>query len=69
MNEEYRDILERAASTAVQAAVGVTAGMSIADIDMDAMALIATVVYSVRLLVLLKSGVAQKLVGDDSVLV
>ena len=65
MTEEYRDILERAASTAVQAAVGVTAGMSIADIDMDAMALIATVVVSAFASVV-KSGVAQKLVGDDS---
>ena len=65
MPEEYRDILERAASTAVQAAVGVTAGMSIADIDMDAMALIATVVVSAFASVV-KSGVAQKLVGDDT---
>ena len=40
MNEEYRDIIERAVSTAVQAAIGVTAGMSMADMDMDAMMLV-----------------------------
>ena len=39
--------------------------MSLANIDMDAMALIATVFISSAASVL-KSGVAQKLVGDDS---
>ena len=63
--EEYRDIAERAISTGVQAALGVTAGMSLANIDMDAMALVATVFISAAASVI-KSGVAQKLVGDDS---
>ena len=65
MPEEYKDILERAVATAIQAAIGVTAGMSLADVDMDAMALIATVAISAAASVV-KSGVAQKLVGDDS---
>ena len=65
ISEEFRDIGERAISTGVQAAIGVTAGMSLANIDMDAMALIATVFISAAASVL-KSGVAQKLVGDDS---
>lgn len=63
--EEYKDVIERAVSTGIQAAVGVTAGMSLANIDMDAMALIATVFISAAASVV-KSGVAQKLVGDDS---
>ena len=63
--EEYRDIAERAISTGVQAAIGVTAGMSLANVDMDAMALVATVFISSAACVI-KSGVAQKLVGDDS---
>ena len=63
--EEYRDIAERAISSGVQAALGVTAGMSLANIDMDAMALVATVFISAAASVV-KSGVAQKLVGDDS---
>lgn len=63
--EEYRDIAERALSTGVQAAIGVTAGMSLANVDMDAMALVATVFISSAASVI-KSGVAQKLVGDDS---
>ena len=65
ISEEYRDIGERAISTGVQSAIGVTAGMSLANVDMDAMALIATVFISAAASVL-KSGVAQKLVGDDS---
>ncbi len=65
ISEEFRDIGERAISTGVQAAIGVTAGMSLANIDMDAMALIATVFISAAASVL-KSGVAQELVGDDS---
>ena len=65
MTEEYKDILERAISTGVQAAIGVTAGMSLANVDMDAMALVATVFISSAASVI-KSGVAQKLVGDDS---
>ena len=65
LSEEYRDIAERAISTGVQAALGVTAGMSLANIDMDAMALVATVFISAAASVI-KSGVAQKLVGDDS---
>ena len=63
--EEYRDIAERAISTGVQAAIGVTAGMSLANVDMAAMALVATVFISSAASVI-KSGVAQKLVGDDS---
>ena len=63
--EEYKDVIERSASTGIQSAIGVTAGMSLANIDMDAMALIATVFISSAASVL-KSGVAQKLVGDDS---
>jgi hypothetical protein len=46
LSEEYKDVIERAVSTGIQAAVGVTAGMSLANIDMDAMALIATVFIS-----------------------
>ena len=65
ISEEFRDIGERAISTGVQAAIGVTAGMSLANIDMDAMALIATVFISAAASVL-KAGGAQKLVGDDS---
>jgi len=65
ISEEYKDVIERAVSTGIQAAVGVTAGMSLANIDMDAMALIATVFISAAASVV-KSGVAQKLVGDDS---
>ena len=65
LSEEYRDIAERAISTGVQAALGVTAGMSLANIDMDAMALVATVFISAAASVV-KSGVAQKVVGDDS---
>ena len=65
LSEEYKDVIERAVSTGIQAAVGVTAGMSLANIDMDAMALIATVFLSAAASVV-KSGVAQKLVGDDS---
>ena len=65
MNEEYRDIIERAVSTAVQAAIGVTAGMSMADMDMDAMMLVGTVAVSAGASVLI-GAVAQKLVGDDS---
>ena len=65
LSEEYRDIADRAISTGVQAALGVTAGMSLANIDMDAMALVATVFISAAASVI-KSGVAQKLVGDDS---
>ena len=65
LSEEYKDVIERAVSTGIQAAVGVTAGMSLANIDMDAMALIATVFISAAASVV-KSGVAQKLVGDDS---
>ena len=65
ISEEFRDIGERAISTGVQSAIGVTAGMSLANMDMDAMALIATVFISAAASVL-KSGVAQKLVGDDS---
>ena len=65
LSEEYRDIAERAISTGVQAALGVTAGMSLANIEMDAMALVATVFFSAAASVV-KSGVAQKLVGDDS---
>ena len=65
LSEEYRDIAERAISTGVQAALGVTAGMSLANVDMDAMALVATVFISSAASVI-KSGVAQKLVGDDS---
>ena len=65
LSEEYKDIAERAVSTGIQAALGVTAGMSLANIDMDAMALVATVFISAAASVI-KSGVAQKLVGDDS---
>ena len=65
ISEEYKDIAERAVSTGIQAALGVTAGMSLANIDMDAMALVATVFISAAASVI-KSGVAQKLVGDDS---
>ena len=65
LSEEYQDIAERAVSTGIQAALGVTAGMSLANIDMDAMALVATVFISAAASVV-KSGVAQKLVGDDS---
>lgn len=65
ISEEYKDIAERAVSTGIQAALGVTAGMSLANIDMDAMALVATVFISAAASVV-KSGVAQKLVGDDS---
>ena len=65
ISEEFRDIGERAISTGIQSAIGVTAGMSLANVDMDAMALIATVFISSAASVL-KSGVAQKLVGDDS---
>ena len=65
LSEEYRDIAERAISTGIQAAIGVTAGMSLANGDMDAMALVATVFISSAASVI-KSGVAQKLVGDDS---
>ena len=65
ISEEYKDIAERAVSTGFQAALGVTAGMSLANIDMDAMALVATVFISAAASVI-KSGVAQKLVGDDS---
>ena len=65
LSEEYRDIAERAISTGIQAALGVTAGMSLANIDMDAMALVASVFISAAASVV-KSGVAQKLVGDDS---
>ena len=65
ISEEFRDIGERAISTGIQSAIGVTAGMSLANVDMDAMALIATVFISAAASVL-KSGVAQKLVGDDS---
>ena len=65
LSEEYQDIAERAVSTGIQAALGVTAGMSLANIDMDAMALVATVFISAAASVI-KSGVAQKLVGDDS---
>ena len=65
LSEEYRDIAERALSTGIQAAIGVTAGMSLANVDMDAMALVATVFISSAASVI-KSGVAQKLVGDDS---
>ena len=65
LSEEYKDIAERAVSTGIQAALGVTAGMSLANVDMDAMALVATVFISSAASVI-KSGVAQKLVGDDS---
>ena len=65
MTEEYKDILERAISTGVQAAIGVTAGMSLANVDMDAMALIATVFVSAAASGV-QSGEAQKLVGDDT---
>ena len=65
ISEEYKDIAERAVSTGIQAAIGVTAGMSLANVDMDAMALVATVFISSAASVI-KSGVAQKLVGDDS---
>ena len=65
LSEEYKDIAERAVSTGIQAALGVTAGMSLANIDMDAMALVATVFISAAASVI-KSGVAQKRVGDDS---
>ena len=65
LSEEYKDIAERAVSTGIQAALGVTAGMSLANIDMDAMALVATVFISAAASVV-KSGVAQKVVGDDS---
>ncbi|MBR87151.1 MAG: hypothetical protein CMM29_10445 [Rhodospirillaceae bacterium] len=65
ISEEYKDVLERAVATAVQAAIGVTAGMSLANVDMDAIALVATVAISAFASVV-KSGVAQKLVGDDS---
>ena len=65
LSEEYKDIAERAVSTGIQAALGVTAGMSLANVDMDAMALVATVFISSAASVI-KSGVAQKLGGDDS---
>ena len=65
ISKEYKDIAERAISTGIQAALGVTAGMSLANIDMDAMALVATVFISAAASVV-KSGVAQKLVGDDT---
>ena len=65
ISEEYKDIAEMAVSTGIQAALGVTAGMSLANIDMDAMALVATVFISAAASVV-KSGVAQKLVGDDT---
>ena len=65
LSEEYKDIAERAVSTGIQAALGVTVGMSLANIEMDAMALVATVFISAAASVI-KSGVAQKLVGDDS---
>ena len=65
LSEEYKDIAERAVSTGIQAALGVTVGMSLANIEMDAMALVATVFISAAASVI-KSGLAQKLVGDDS---
>ena len=62
ISEEYRDIGERAISTGVQSAIGVTAGMSLAHVDVEARALIATVVRSAAARVL-PCGVARQRVG------